>query len=69
MTGHPAVEAAAVALLMGWDPLVFLRAEGVSREVAAAVLQVAQRLRDQERGNLAEAIGYHCAHALGQMFK
>ena len=69
MTGHPAVEAAAVALLLGWDPLVFLHAEGIDREAAAAVLNAAQKLRVQERSNLAEAIGHHCGAALAQIFK
>lgn len=69
MMGHPAVEAAAVALLLGWDPLVFLKAEGIDREVAVAVLRVAQKLRGEELGRLAEAVGHHTAAVLGKMFR
>lgn len=69
MSGHPAVEAAAVALMLGWDPIRYLACEGLERDAADAVLRKAHQLRGEELSRLAEAVGYHCAKALGQMFR
>lgn len=52
------------ALLCGWDPLDYLRAGGVERLVADAVLEQAARLRREEMDTFARAIAGH----LGQMF-
>jgi hypothetical protein len=64
MTAHPAVQNAAEALLCGWDPLDYLRASGVERLVADAVLRQAAESRREEMDMFARAIAGH----LGQLF-
>lgn len=64
MTAHPAVQAAAEALLCGWDPLAYLRAAGVERLTADAVLATAARYRREEMDTFAKAIAAH----LSQIF-
>jgi hypothetical protein len=58
------VQNAVEALLCGWDPMTYLRADGVERLVADAVLQRAAELRREEMDTFARAIAGH----LGQMF-
>lgn len=67
MTGHPAVEAAAVALLCGWDPIAYARPSGVERIFADAVLQRAAELRAEEMGRQIEAIGQHVGNRVGEV--
>jgi hypothetical protein len=61
MTTHPAVQNAAMALLCGWDPLVYLRASGVERLVADKVLETANRYRIEELETQAKLIAHHLA--------
>jgi hypothetical protein len=67
MTGHPAVEAAAVALLCGWSPLDYARASGLDRIFADAVLQRAAELRSEEISRQVEAIGQHVGNRVGEV--
>lgn len=73
MTGDPAVEAAAVAALRGFDPLAYARADGVERLFADAVLARAADLHSEELGRFAEAVGTHVgntvADAISRMFR
>jgi hypothetical protein len=57
------VEAAAVALLCGWDPMAYLRARGTERLIADAVLRTANRLRNEEMEHNAKLIGGYVAQA------
>lgn len=66
MTGDPAVEAAAVAALRGFDPLAYARADGVERLFADAVLARAAVLHAEELARLAEAIGTHAGNAAAE---
>jgi uncharacterized protein YunC (DUF1805 family) len=67
MTGHPVVEAAAVALLHGMDPIAYLSLEGIERTVADAVLKQAQKMRVQELSQVAEAVGVHAGARVGEV--
>jgi hypothetical protein len=67
MTGHPAVEAAAVALLCGWDPWSTPAHAGVERIFADAVLQRAAELRAEEMSRQVEAIGHHVGNRVGEV--
>lgn len=73
MTGDPAVEAAAVAALRGFDPLTYANATGVERLFADAVLARAAALHAEEAGRIAEVIGAHVgntvADAISRMFR
>lgn len=68
MSGHPVVEAAAVALLCGWDPLAYADASGVRRLFADAVLARAAKLRAEEMAAMAEAVGAHVGNRVAQIF-
>ena len=48
MTGHPTIEVAAVALLLGVDPIRFLSRRGVERAVMEATVRRAWELRIAE---------------------
>lgn len=73
MTGDPAVEAAAVAALRGFDPLTYANATGVERLFADAVLARAAELYSEELGRFAEAVGKHVgvevADVIARMFR
>lgn len=60
---------AASALLIGWDPIQYLRLAGTERVVADAVLRVAVEKYAEDRTNLAESIGAACANALARSFR
>lgn len=53
MTGDPAVEAAAVAMISGWDPFVYLATEYDDIPLADAIVARAYELRDEEFTRLA----------------
>jgi hypothetical protein len=53
-----------VAISLGMDPNVYLDSEGVRHRVIAEAMRQAQKIRQQEL----EAIGIHCANALGKLF-
>lgn len=38
MTSHPAIQNAALALTLGWDPIKYLSTEGVERIAAEVIL-------------------------------
>lgn len=48
MRGHPVIELAAVALLLGIDPVRFLSRRGVERAVMEEVVHRAWELRVEE---------------------
>jgi hypothetical protein len=54
-----------VAIALGIDPRVYLRAKDIERQVIVEAMRKAQRVRQQE----IEAIGIACANALGRLFK
>ena len=62
-----------MALLCGWDPVAYLRHDGVERAVADAVLERAASLRAQEMQRVAEVTGSYagsrCGEVLAQAFR
>jgi hypothetical protein len=56
-----------VALLCGWDPIVYADADGVERAFADAVLERAARMRAEEMRAVVEAIGAHVGNRVGEV--
>ena len=69
MSSHPAVEAAAVAMLRGWQPLPWAYADVPDEYMSYAnrVLSRAAELHADEMNAVVQAVGAHVGNRVGEI--